>query len=168
MRNWRRCTKIESTVPHGSFPVASRKLHTSLPRGQRRVKSLCRSSGKGVCVCWGYRGCGVCVCVCGRGWVTNNRPLLSGSRIKSLTWKQSLIYSNSWEVLSVVPLSNERGRTNSWQGIFFAPQLCLQLYLTNRVWWTCMEQFAVNHIVNELQTTFMHLNPRLSFCASLL
>lgn len=109
-----------------------------------------------VCACMyvrGYKGCGTCA------WrATNNSaaPLLkvlSGSRRKPLTWKRCLIYSNSWEVLCVVPVSNERGRTNSWKGIFFPPQLCLQLHLTKGVGWSCMEQFAVGRLLRELQTT---------------
>lgn len=139
VRSWRWCTKIESTVPHGGLPVASQKLHTSLLQGQRRVKPLCRSSMTGcvcarlctcvcVCVCWGYRKC---------LWgVPNNPPLLkvlSGSRIKPLTWKHCLIYSNSWEVLSAVPVSNERGRTNSWQGIFLLNGSAYNYTLTNGV-----------------------------------
>lgn len=71
----------------------------------------------------GYKGCGTCA------WrATNNSPtpllkVLSGSRGKPLPWKRCLIYSNSWEVLCVVPVSNERGRTNSWRGIFFPTAL---------------------------------------------
>lgn len=97
--------------------------------------------------------------------VANNPPLfkvLSGSGIKPFTWKHCLIYSNSWEVLSVVPVSNERGRTNSWQGIFLLHSSAYNYTLTNRVWCTCMVQFAMNHILNKLQTTVMQLNRRLS------
>lgn len=84
--------------------------------------------------------------------------VVSGSRIKPFAWKHCLIYSNSWEVLSVVPVSNESGQTNSWQGIFLPHSSPYNYILTN--WCTCMEQFAMNHTVNKLQTTVMQLNPR--------
>lgn len=107
-------------------------------------------------------GCRVCVCSCVYGWVVTNNPpctkLFSGSRIKP--FKHYLIYSNCWEVLSVVPVSNEKERTNIWQGIFLLHSTAYNYRLTNWVWGTCMEQSAMNH---KRQTTVMQLYPRLSY-----
>lgn len=57
--------------------------------------------------------------------------------------------------------------TNSWQGIFLLHSSAYNYILTNGIWCTCMEQFAMNHILNKLQTTCRQLNPRLSCILSL-